>query len=390
MTGWPLVPLREIVQSLERPQVPIAGKMYRQVGVKWWGEGAYERVAVDGAETRYARLFEIRTGDLVINKIWTRHGSVAVVPEHLDGCFVSNEFPTFVPLKAKIESRWLHWITKTRWFWNKCASLSQGTSGKDRIRPERFLSITVPLPSIEEQRRIVKQIDFVTNRLESVESLRLETDKAIRRLLLSAYQKATNGAKRLPLAQIAPLRRRPVKIDDAISYPELGVRSFGKGTFHKPALEGVLVGTKKLFRIEEGDLLFNIVFAWEGAVAVASKDDHGRFGSHRFLTCVTDPELALPEFLCFHFLTEMGLDQLGQASPGGAGRNRTLGVDKVAKIAVPVPDLEKQLSFMMLLKQFDAQKTLAGQINDEMLALEHSLLNQAFSIEDFTANASAK
>src|SRR5260221_1482662 len=48
-----------------------------------------------------------------------------------------------------------------------------------------------------------------------------------------------------------------------------------------------------LFTIEPGDLLFNIVFAWEGAVAVARQQDKGRFGSHRFLTCVPKADFAL-------------------------------------------------------------------------------------------------
>src|SRR5215831_4037981 len=91
-----------------------------------------------------------------------------------------------------------------------------------------------------------------------------------------------------PLAEIAPIVRRPVEIRHDQAYPELGIRSFGRGTFHKPALLGADVGTKRLFRIEPGDLVFSNVFAWEGAIAVASPADAGRFGSHRFITCIVD------------------------------------------------------------------------------------------------------
>ena len=73
------------------------------------------------------------------------------------------------------------------------------------------------------------------------------------------------------MAEVAPLVRRPVEIDLDAAYPELGVRSFGRGTFHKPELPGVEVGNKKLFRICAGDLVFNIVFAWEGAVATGGR-----------------------------------------------------------------------------------------------------------------------
>lgn len=79
-----------------------------------------------------------------------------------------------------------------------------------------------------------------------------------------------------PMAEVAPLVRREESIDLNGSYPELGIRSFGKGTFHKPPLSGSDVGTKRLYRIEPGDLLFSNVFAWEGAIAIALPKDAGR------------------------------------------------------------------------------------------------------------------
>ena len=145
--------------------------------------------------------------------------------------------------------------------------------------------------------------------------------------LTNAFARIVDGGPRARMADIAPLVRRPIEIDLESSYPELGVRSFGKGTFHKPALSGLEVGTKRLFRIEKGDLVFNIVFAWEGAVAVAQKADDGRVGSHRFLTCVPEEGRATSTFLRYFFLTKEGIELLGKASPGGAGRNRTLGVE---------------------------------------------------------------
>ena len=60
---------------------------------------------------------------------------------------------------------------------------------------------------------------------------------------------------------IAPIVRRPVDIELKRSYPKLGMRSFGNGTFHKPTLTGAEVGTKRLLRIELNDLVFLNVFA---------------------------------------------------------------------------------------------------------------------------------
>jgi type I restriction enzyme S subunit len=147
---------------------------------------------------------------------------------------------------------------------------------------------------------------------------------------------------RRPMAEVAPLMRRPVEVDVEAIYREIGIRSFAKGVFHKPPISGLELGDKRVFNVKPGDLLFNIVFAWEGAVAVASDGEDGTIGSHRFLTCVPNPDLADPHFLFWWFSHGEGREQLLRASPGGAGRNRTLGVDKLAAIQVPMPSLAEQ------------------------------------------------
>lgn len=144
------------------------------------------------------------------------------------------------------------------------------------------------------------------------------------------------------MAEVAPLVRRPVQVEPDQIYQEIGVRSFGKGIFHKPPSTSLVIGDKKVFAIEPGDLLFNIVFAWEGAVAVAGEEERGTIGSHRFLTCVTNPQIALARYLYWYFIQERGLKQLQLASPGGAGRNRTLGTAKLAAIVVELPSIEEQ------------------------------------------------
>lgn len=153
------------------------------------------------------------------------------------------------------------------------------------------------------------------------------------------------------MGEVAPLVRRPVEVKDDEVYPELGVRSFGKGTFHKPEVAGFEVGTKHLYHIHPGDLVFSNVFAWEGAIALAKREDAGRVGSHRFITCVADGTVVIADFLRYHFLTTEGLKQIQEAFPGGAGRNRTLGLGKLEALKVPIPPLAAQREFVNLLQK---------------------------------------
>ncbi len=70
MIPWPKVRLGEVVMPAERAEAPMPGTTYRQIGVKLWGEGAYERETMDGSQTRYAQLFRAEAGDIIVNKIW--------------------------------------------------------------------------------------------------------------------------------------------------------------------------------------------------------------------------------------------------------------------------------------------------------------------------------
>src|SRR5574338_405340 len=78
MNAWTSVPLGEICSPAERYTAPAPGVTYRQLGVRLWGEGAYEREQIDGAETKYPVFNRIDADDLVLNKIWARNGAVAL------------------------------------------------------------------------------------------------------------------------------------------------------------------------------------------------------------------------------------------------------------------------------------------------------------------------
>jgi type I restriction enzyme S subunit len=377
----PKVPLGELLSLVSRAEVPMAGTVYRQLGVKLWGLGAYERESIDGAATRYATLSRLEADDIVVNKIWARNGSVAVVEPRLAGCFVSGEFPTFVANRDKVLSRWIHWRTKTPDFWKQCDEKSRGTSGQNRIKPQQFLEVQIPLPPLVEQKRIVARIEELTAKIAEVRSLRESEESDLRGMLGSAFREITKRAPRRPFGEVAPLVRRAVSVSIEGSYPELGIRSFGKGTFHKPALTGFELGNKRVFRIDANDLLFTNVFAWEGAIAVAEPGDAGRFGSHRYITCVPIEGVATSRFLCFYFLTSDGLSKIGDASPGGAGRNRTLGLQALAEIEVPVPRIERQNWFDELQEKVRTLKRLQGETTAEIDALLPSILDRAFKGE---------
>lgn len=148
--------------------------------------------------------------------------------------------------------------------------------------------------------------------------------------------------RHIPAREVLTLARRSVQVDLSLEYAEIGIRSFGRGVFHKPAISGADLGGKRVYEIHEGDLVISNVFAWEGAVTVAGPAENGRIGSHRFMTWVVRPGLGDASYLHHYLLSERGLEQLQRASPGSAGRNRTLAIGAFEDLVIPLPGIGEQ------------------------------------------------
>lgn len=138
------------------------------------------------------------------------------------------------------------------------------------------------------------------------------------------------------------LERRSVEIAPGGLYREIGVRSFGRGIFHKEPVSGAELGTKKVFKVEPGDLVVSNVFAWEGAVGCATDRERGRIGSHRFMTWVPECYDVDVRYVAHFLLSDSGMSQLRRASPGSAGRNRTLAIGGFRELRIPLPGLDDQ------------------------------------------------
>lgn len=374
-------PLSDFLQKSDNWKNPDPDKTYKQITVRLWGKGLSLRAKVAGVSIAAHRQLLASAGQFLISRIDARHGAFGIVPGNLDGALVSNDFPCFDIDQSVILPRYFEWYAHTREFIELCRRASEGSTNRVRLKESLFLDMKIPVLPFEEQRRIVAKLDkvaaLVGERRRNAEAAERESQALLRK----AFERIIEGAPYRPMAEVAPLVRRPVDVHPDQSYPELGVRSFGRGTFHKPALEGMRVGSKKLFRIRNGDLLFNIVFAWEGAVAIAREADDGRVGSHRFLTCLPDPGTITNDFLRFHFLTPEGLRKLGEASPGGAGRNRTLGLKKLAAIEVPVPPIDRQRWFDRLQRQVHEIEAMHKCITRDVDSLIPALLHREFGIE---------
>ena len=372
MKRWPKVALGEVFH-IEK------GK----IGIKAATAGRYPLVTTAQA---FATHIEAHfSGDAVCIPLIsaTGHGHASLKRlHHIRGDFAVGSILCACIAKdsSAVSARFVYYYLSAT-MEQKLIPLMQGTANMS-MRVDDIREVLIPLPSLAEQDAIVARLDVLDEKTRQVAECLDAVERDAERLLIVCFRDAIADAPSRMMAEIAPIVRREQMIDLDGGYPELGIRSFGNGTFHKPALSGSDVGTKRLFRIEPGDLLFSNVFAWEGAIAVAQQEDAGRFGSHRFMSCVVNEEFAFAEFLRYYFLTDEGINRIRDASPGGAGRNRTLGVEKLMNIDVPTPSLVVQRHFCQLKQQQVSLKRKHTAIREANAALIPATLERIFAHMD--------
>ena len=146
---------------------------------------------------------------------------------------------------------------------------------------------------------------------------------------------------------------RPVEVKPNELYTQIGIRSHGKGLFYKEPVAGAALGNKAVFWIEPDCFIVNIVFAWEQAIGKTTQSEVGMIGSHRFPMYRPVNDRVDIDYLISYFLTKRGTDILEAASPGGAGRNKTLGQDRFLKSKIVLPPIEEQQKIAAILTTQD-------------------------------------
>ncbi|WP_254511393.1 restriction endonuclease subunit S [Anatilimnocola floriformis] len=380
MTKWPMVPLGEVLTQVTTATKVQADRDYANFGIYSFGRGLFAKSPISGTTTSASNLYQVRAGQFIYSRLFAFEGAYGLVGEEFDGCFISNEYPHFDSDPKRITPAFLATYFKWQKAWEQAAKLSTGMGDRRRrIQPEQLLKMTIPLPPLKEQQRLIEYLDALTAKCEEAKAETTVVQHESNKLLLSAFLQITEGMPRSRLGDIAPLVRRPMLVDPFAEYPGVSVRSFGKGTFHTAPVLGSEITWEKPHLVRRGDLLISNIKAWEGAIAVAGPGDDGRFGSHRYLTYVPQVGIVTPRFLCFYLLTADGLQQVSEVSPGSADRNRTTSAKGLLEIPVPLPKYPRQVWFGELFDKVQEVKTLQTHAIEERESLLPTIIAQVFT-----------
>lgn len=236
-------------------------------------------------------------------------------------------------------------------FINIVNSSTYGTK-MPRASSEFIANIYMMIPPLQEQQTIASYLDIATAKIDTL------IEKQIKLIELLKEKRQTKVDKIIHKQSIEKQRLRHVvnqifrpvtrRFDE--EYEVLGVYNRGRGLFHKPLKSEDELGDSSFYWVEENDLILSGQFAWEGSVALASKDENNCIVSHRYPIIQGKENIMDTEYLWAYFTTKEGDFILNEHSVGSAGRNRPLNINTLLKEKIPVPPIEEQREVAKIVK----------------------------------------
>lgn len=174
---FPYVSLRNLLQR-SKEKIEIDSKtQYRQVTVRTNFMGVSLRNIKLGEKIKTKTQYVIQEGQLLISKIDVRNGACALVPQELSGAIITANFWTFNINVSIVRPNFILAFFSTRCFLDFAERSSNGSTGRHYLQEDAFLNFSVPLPSLTEQDKMLKQYDEIISKWRNLSSQRLLQEK---------------------------------------------------------------------------------------------------------------------------------------------------------------------------------------------------------------------
>jgi restriction endonuclease S subunit len=318
----------------------------------------------------------LRAEDVVITKDSETPNDIAVpayVPQDLPGVVCAYHLAILRPTSKAVCSRYVSYLLQEQNTRHYFFSLANGAT-RFGLTVASISGARLSLPALAEQQAVSSILDRWDRAIELVENLIEQKRLEVRSLLQRLFR--GNDSQHRSLSSVLQRVNMAIVPEPSSQYREIGIRSHGKGLFHKEPVIGRSLGDKRVYRVKPNCFVFNVVFAWEQAVARTTELEEGMIASHRFPMYEPVGHEVDIDYLLYFFKTPRGKHLLGLASPGGAGRNRTLSQEAFMKLKIPLPEIDRQRLIARALAALDREIEVLDRLRNEYEKQKKGLMQQ--------------
>ena len=365
---------------------------YKRITIRMNNHGVVMRDCVLGSEIGTKKQFIAKAGQLVLSKIDARNSAFGILPKECDGAIITGNFWAFDVNHKLLDSKYFNYLTHTPLFVEFCIKASDGTTNRRYLDESKFLSMQIPLPPLDEQRRIVARIEELAAKVEEARGLRRQSAKEAEVLWASSAQKL--------VFELANKNLQP--LGDLVTVRGGGTPSRSNPFFWNGSIPWVCPKDMKILDIkdsiehisEEATYCSSAKLVEPGCVLIVVRGmilDHTVPSAilrvpaaiNQDMKALVPDKNILSEYLC-KILWAMNhlLHELVEKSTHDT---RKLETPKLLNFKIPVPPLPEQHRIVAYLddiqSKVDALKRLQTETATELDALLPSILDKAFKGE---------
>lgn len=364
---------------------------YKRARVQLHWKGIVLRDAVVGAEIKTKEQQAARAGELLVAEIDAKVGGVGIVPTELEGAIVSSHYFLFEIDKTRCLRGWLdHFI---RWGALEEQLVARGSTNYAAIRPQHVLSCEIPLPPLDEQRRIVASIEELSAKIEEARALRSELSSESNVVMRSALTSLFSSQAAKPGWSLRPLNEAATIARGKFAYRPRNEPRFYNGSI--PFIQiGDISNSRQYIRhfsqtLNEDGLRISRRFPAGTVVIAITGATIGVTGILTFSSCFPDSIVGVeprlhamsPEFLYWsvEYSKHIALLEATQTT------QPNINLKHLEKLRIASPPLSEQRRVVTYLQQLqtkvDLLKGHQEETSKELDALMPSILSKAFSGE---------
>ncbi len=140
---------------------------YWRLGLRSHGKGTFHEFVTDPSKVSMDKLYVVKKNMLIVNITFAWEHAIAITDTLDEGKLVSHRFPTYDFNENAVYDFYKYYILLPK-FKYCLLNASPGGAGRNRVlNKKQFLEIDVPIPCIEEQKKISKilnQLDIKINK----------------------------------------------------------------------------------------------------------------------------------------------------------------------------------------------------------------------------------
>jgi len=247
---------------------------YPKLSVKLYGKGVVLDEPADGATLRMQRHQLARAGQVILSEIWGKTGAIGFVPLDGEGALCTSHFFLFDVQTDRVLPQYLHYIFISNYLEPQLNKEAKGTTGYAAVRPKHLLAAEIPLPPMDEQRRIVAHIDALAEQIAAARGLRYGAVEEAEALLNAAKNDVFSDEyvasfPAVSLGDVSDIQSGVTLgrklVGDTISLPYLRVANVQDGYLDLDEVKEVEVLTSEFdkWQLQFGDILLTEGGDWD-------------------------------------------------------------------------------------------------------------------------------